>query len=132
LNGGIPMIPNVGFCFVDVRDVVDLHVKAMEIPEAGGQRFIASTSYKMWADIAALLRQRLGEKAGKVPTWRAPDFLVWLMGLVSTPGQMISSRLGKTHVFDSTKAQTMLGWKPRPVDDTIIECAESAIKAGLA
>ena len=35
MNGRAPGIPNLGFCFVDVRDVADLHLRAMLRPEAG-------------------------------------------------------------------------------------------------
>ena len=41
LNGAMPGIPNLGFNYVDVRDVADLHLRAMLSPAAVGQRFIA-------------------------------------------------------------------------------------------
>ena len=37
----MPAVPQLGFTFVDVRDVADLHIRAMTDPAAGGQRFIA-------------------------------------------------------------------------------------------
>jgi nucleoside-diphosphate-sugar epimerase len=37
----------IGFEIVDVRDLVDLHIRAMTDPEAAGQRYIASSGY-MW------------------------------------------------------------------------------------
>ena len=36
MNGRAPGIPNLGFCFVDVRDVAELHMLAMLRPEGGG------------------------------------------------------------------------------------------------
>jgi hypothetical protein len=40
LNGKTPGLPRIGFSFVDVRDVADCHVRAMELPEAAGERLI--------------------------------------------------------------------------------------------
>jgi dihydroflavonol-4-reductase len=39
MNGRAPGIPNLGFCFVDVRDVAELHMLAMLRPEGGGGAF---------------------------------------------------------------------------------------------
>src|SRR6185312_11485308 len=43
---GMPGVPRVGFSIVDVRDVADLHVKAMRTPEAGGERFVAVADFR--------------------------------------------------------------------------------------
>ena len=37
LSGKVPGLPRLGFCFVDVRDVADLHIRAMTAPEADGR-----------------------------------------------------------------------------------------------
>ena len=57
---GMPGTPRIGFSVVDVRDVADLHVRAMTAPEAGGERFIAVARFQWMADVAAVLRDRLG------------------------------------------------------------------------
>ena len=75
LSGKIPGLPRLGFNIVDVRDVADLHIRAMTAPEAAGQRFIAAGDFAWMADLAALLRARLGDGAAKVPTRKAPDLL---------------------------------------------------------
>src|SRR6202034_3196431 len=67
LSGKIPGLPRLGFNIVDVRDVADLHVRAMTDPAAAGQRFIASGEWAWMADLAAILRARLGAQAAKVP-----------------------------------------------------------------
>ena len=67
LSGKVPGLPRLGFNIVDVRDVADLHVRAMTDPAAAGQRFIASGDYAWMADLAAILRARLGTEAAKVP-----------------------------------------------------------------
>jgi hypothetical protein len=41
------------------------------------------------------------------------------------------SSLGKRTEYQTTKAQDVLGWSPRPIEDTIAETAESLIDHGL-
>src|SRR5438067_9041978 len=81
LLDGPPAIPRLGFTFVDVRDVADLHIRAMTDPGAGGERFLATDEFLWIADVASILRERLGDRAGKVPTRVAPNLVVRAMSL---------------------------------------------------
>ena len=132
LNGKIPAIPRIGFSMVDVRDLVDLHLKAMTTPEASGQRFIGSSDFLWMADMAQLLRERLGTRAAKVPTWLAPDFMVRFAGLFDSDARQIAPSLGRKRRFSAAKAEKILGWHARPASEAIIDCAESLIRTGLA
>jgi nucleoside-diphosphate-sugar epimerase len=127
LSGMAPGIPRLGFNFVDVRDVADLHIRAMTAPEAAGQRFIAAGTFGWMADLAILLRARLGDAANKVPTRRVPDFLVRLAALVNKELRTAVPRLGQKRDFTSAKAQATLGWRPRPLEETVLDCARSLI-----
>src|SRR5580704_8484355 len=130
LSGRVPGLPRLGFCFVDVRDVVDLHLRAMTEPEAAGQRFIASGDFAWMGDIAALLRARLGPQASRVPTRKVPDLMVRLVGLFDKELGSVVPSLGQRRIFSSAKAQTMLGWRPRPLEESVLDCASSLIAAG--
>ena len=127
LSGTVPGIPRLGFNFVDVRDVADLHIRAMTAPEAAGQRFIAAGTFGWMADLAILLRARLGDAANKVPTRRVPDFLVRLAALFNKELRAAVPRLGQKRDFTSAKAQATLGWRPRPLEETVLDCARSLI-----
>jgi nucleoside-diphosphate-sugar epimerase len=131
LSGKVPGLPRLGFNIVDVRDVADLHVRAMTDPAAAGQRFIAAGEYAWMAELAALLRARLGKEAAKVPTGRAPDFLLRLVALFDRDLKAVTDGLGRKRTFSSAKARSLLGWTPRPMEDTILDCARSLIAAGL-
>lgn len=130
LTGKVPGLPRLGFNIVDVRDVADLHARAMTDPAAAGQRFIAAGDYAWMADIAAILKARLGAEAAKVPTARAPDFLLRLVALFDTDLKAVTADLGRKQTFSSAKAQRLLGWKPRPLEDTILDCARSLMAEG--
>jgi len=127
LLGGMPGVPRIGFSFVDVRDVADLEIRAMTAPEAGGERFVAVTTFQWMADIAAVLRSRMGEAAAKVPSRSIPDFVVRAMAIFDPSVRSITGQLGRKTELSSERARTRLGWSPRPIDETIVECAQSLL-----
>jgi dihydroflavonol-4-reductase len=129
---GAPGNPRLGFTFVDVRDVADLEIRAMTAPEAGGERFIAADRFLWMADIAAILRERLGDRAKKVPTRNIPNFVVRTMALFDPGIRSVVDGLGKRSELSSEKARSKLGWTPRPLEDAITETAESLIRHGAA
>jgi dihydroflavonol-4-reductase len=127
---GVPGAPKLGFSVVDVRDVADLEIRAMTAPEAGGERFIAATRFLWMAEIGAVLRERLGERAAKVPTRTLPNVLVRGMALFDPGIRSVVGGLGKRTDLSSEKAKSSLGWAPRPVEDTIAETGDSLIRQG--
>jgi dihydroflavonol-4-reductase len=127
LLSGMPAAPRIGFTFVDVRDVADLHLRAMTDPAARGERFIATDQWLWTADVAAILRERLGDAASKVPTRVAPDFLVRLMARFDGSIRSIVGDLGKQSWVSSDKARTTLGWTTRPVASSIEDTARSLL-----
>jgi nucleoside-diphosphate-sugar epimerase len=128
---GIPGTPRLGFNFVDVRDVADLEIRAMTAPGAGGQRFIAVTKFLWMSETGEILRDRLGDAASKVPTRTIPDLLVRGMALFDGGIRSIVGTLGKRTDLSSEKARSMLGWSPRPIEDTIAETGQSLIEHGV-
>jgi dihydroflavonol-4-reductase len=131
LLAGMPGLPRLGFSFVDVRDVADLHVRAMTAPEAGGERFLGTGPFLWMADVAEILRDRLGPSAAKVPTRKVPNFVVRAMARFDPGLRSVVGDLGRQRVFSSEKARTKLDWSPRPIEETIVDCAESLMRVGV-
>jgi dihydroflavonol-4-reductase len=127
LSGRVPGLPRLGFSFVDVRDVADLHIRAMTAPEAAGQRFIAAGDFAWIAEVVAILKAGLGEGAAKVPTRRVPDLVLRLAALFDKSLAGVAPRLGERRTFSSAKAERVLGWRPRPLQETVLDCARSLI-----
>jgi nucleoside-diphosphate-sugar epimerase len=127
LLGGMPATPRLGFTFVDVRDVADLHIRAMTAAGAGGERFIATDRWLWMGEVAAILRERLGDAGKKVPTRVAPDLLIRALALFDGSIRSIVSDLGRRSWYSSEKARTTLGWETRPVEDSIEDCARSLL-----
>lgn len=132
LAGKMPFCPRLFFGVVDVRDVADLHLRAMTSPAAKGERFLATAGdFLSMLDVARVLRARLGEAAGKVPTRELPGWLVRLLAVAVPALRGTLPELGKEKNGSSDKARQRLGWSPRPADEAIVATAESLRRLGL-
>src|SRR5262249_6529883 len=98
--------------------------------EAMGERFIAAGDFAWIADLAALLRARLGDAASKVPTRTVPDLLVRLAALFDKSLASVAPRLGQRAAFTSAKAQKVLGWRPRSWDAAALDCPRTLFPPG--
>ncbi|MFI6094578.1 NAD-dependent epimerase/dehydratase family protein [Lentzea sp. NPDC051213] len=127
LLDGMPGTPRVGLNIVDVRDVADLHIRAMTAPEAAGERFIAVSEFMWMADVARTLRQHFGERASRVPRRTLPDFLLKALSLVVKEIRPLVPMLGRQYTLSHEKASRVLGWQPRPAVTAIVDCAESLL-----
>jgi nucleoside-diphosphate-sugar epimerase len=132
MDGGIPGCPRVWFGIVDVRDVADLHIRAMTHPAARGERFLgAAGDFMSMLEIAKVLKSRMGASAKKVPTWELPNWLVRLGAFRDPAVRLILPELGKVKNGTSEKAKRTLGWTPRSREEAIIATAESLVRLGL-
>jgi dihydroflavonol-4-reductase len=129
---GQPGCVNVNSCCVDVRDVADLHLRAMTDPGAKGERFLATVGDSMWmVEVAQLLRQRLGAAADKVSTRVWPDEQVRLAGESNAQLRSVVPLLNYDMSASGKKAEKLLGWTSRSREEAIIATAESLIRLGL-
>lgn len=131
LEGSLPGMPRLGFPLVDVRDIADLHVRALTHPAAAGQRYIGAGPFLWFTEIAQVLRERLGPKARHVPTRTVPDFMVRLLANFDPVTKSVTFELGRERRVSSRKAQEQLGWTMRPVEDSIVATAETLLSQGL-
>jgi len=127
LDGKPPALPRLGFWIVDVRDLADLHIRAMTASSAAGQRFIAAGDYMWMEDIARTLRNELGEAGAKTPTRRLPDFVVRLLLPFAANLRSLAPLLGRRFPLTSDKARQTLGFRPRPAAITVVDCARSLL-----
>ncbi|TFW16698.1 SDR family oxidoreductase [Duganella callida] len=129
---GMPGCPKVNTCVVDVRDVADLHLRAMRDPAAKGERFLATAGDSLWMiDIARVLREHLGAAAGRVPTRTLPNWMVRLAALRNPALRGMVPLLGVNLNASGDKARRVLGWSPRSREEAILASADSLIRLGL-
>ena len=131
LDGSMRACPDIGFGVVDVRDVADLHLRALKAPNMAGERFIASGRFMKLREIAAVLRAELGEQAHRVPTRNVPDWLVRVAARFNPLARAVVSELGSVRNQDASHAKAVLGWATRPVEQSIADTARSLIELGI-
>ena len=82
------------------------------------------------AEIASILRDRLGDQAAKVPTRVAPNLLIKAVAIFDPSVRSFTGDLGRRIEFSNQRARD-LGWSPRPVEDSIVETARSLQEHGI-
>jgi nucleoside-diphosphate-sugar epimerase len=132
MDGAMPGCPKLVFGVVDVRDVADLHIRAMTHPAAKGERFLAvAGDFMSIIEIAKVLKSRMGAAAKPVPTLQLPNWLVRLAALRDPAVKQILPELGKTKNATNEKPRRLLGWTPRSNEDSVVATAESLVRLGL-
>ncbi|MGA2095488.1 MAG: aldehyde reductase [Candidatus Acidiferrum sp.] len=132
MDGAVPGCPQIYFGLVDVRDVADMHLRAMTHPAAKGERFLAVAGDFMSAlEIANVLKTRMGHLAKRVPTRQLPNWLVRVAAMRDPAIKLILPELGKRKNATNEKAKRVLGWAPRSSEDSIVASAESLARLGL-
>lgn len=132
LDGSIKAVPNLYMNIIDVRDVADLHLRAMTNPEANGQRFLALAGGKMsLPEIAIYLKSKIPEATKNTSTKKLPDWIVKFGGRFSPKLKNVASMLKTNRNTSNEKARLILGWKPIATnEEAIVAAVESMIKYG--
>lgn len=131
MDGSMKAIPNISLGIVDVRDVADLHLRAMTNPMAKGQRFLALAGGTMsLLEIAKFLKDRLPEFTRKTSIKSLADWKVRVAALFNKQAKGILPLVGIYRNASNEKARQMLGWQPRSNETAVLATAESLIKWG--
>lgn len=132
LTGKMAGCPKINSGFVDVRDVADLHVRAMTNSAANGERFIATAGESIWmVEVAKILKKNLGHTADKVSTKQVPNIMMRALAMKDPSVKATIPLLGRIMNVTSAKAIRMLGWAPRSREEAIVGTAESMIRLHL-
>lgn len=131
MDGSLPGLPRFGWPLADVRDIADLHCRAMLGERASGQRYIGAGPFYWMGDIARILRERVPQVAKRVPRRSLPSWLVRLSAVFDPVVRDRLFELGKSRPVSSEKAKRELGWSPRSNEDSIVATAESLLAEGV-
>jgi nucleoside-diphosphate-sugar epimerase len=132
MDGALPGCPQLYFGVVDVRDVADLHIRAMTHPAAKGERFLAvGGDFMSMLGIAKVLKSRMGASAKRVPTRQLPNWVVRLAAMRDPAVKLILPELGKIKNSTNEKAKRVLGWEPRSNEEALVATGESLVRLGL-
>jgi dihydroflavonol-4-reductase len=110
VTAGVEQMANLSFSVADVRDVADIHVRAMTHPAAADQRFIACSD------------------GSPITMARAAYILREWTGVETDNGSPV---VGEIIRPSNRKAKTILGFSPRPIEETLLATAGSLVRTGL-
>lgn len=129
LNGDLKRVVPQYFGVVDVRDAADAHLRAMTAPEAAGERIlvVADGPPQSFLGLATILRDGLGDAGEKVPTSEYTEDEIRRLAVSEPAFRDVLIHLGKRPRISNAKAKALLGWSPRPVDETILDTARSLL-----
>jgi len=132
LDGSLPGCPDLRYGAVDVRDVANLHLKAMTDPSARGERFLANGGdFLSVLQIAQTLKDGAGPVGRKVPTRALPNWFTRAIGLFDAEVNGVLPELGKYKNASNEKARRLLGWAPRSPREAVLATAQSLLELRL-
>ncbi|WP_353231024.1 aldehyde reductase [Novosphingobium sp.] len=131
LDGSLPGLPRFGWPLVDVRDIADLHLRALTAPVAAGKRYIGAGPFFWMSDIAQVLRRDLPGTGARAPKLRLPSWLVRHSARFDPVVRERLFELDKERPISAERARTELGWAPRSAAQSIVDTARSLIAEGL-
>lgn len=127
LQGKMPFLPRAWAGVVDVRDIADLHVRAMTDKSAAGERFLGTAGLMSLPEMAATLKQGLGAQARHVSTRTLPDWVVRVAARFDDNARQALPMIGRPHRATSAKAERVLGWTPRPKQEAVLAAGRSIL-----
>ena len=129
LDGTIPALPNLGISVIDVRDVAEMHIAALEKPESIGERYLATNTYVWFKDVAAMLQKAYPDRRIRIKI--LPDWLMRFLAQFGGPVRQIIEDIGNEKHYDGRKGEKLLGRPYRSVEEAVLSGAESVIRLGL-
>jgi nucleoside-diphosphate-sugar epimerase len=129
LQNATPALPSNGYSIIDVRDVADMHVAALERPEAIGQRYLATAEYTPFTKVADILREAYPDRT--IVKRTAPDWIIKLVAAFGGPARQIINDIGNEKIFDGRKGEALMGHPYIAARQSILETAESVDRLGI-
>jgi dihydroflavonol-4-reductase len=128
LRREVPGLTRTQLNLVDVRDVVEMIEKAMLTPEAAGKRFLANGASIPLQEFALILDRHFASRGYRVPTRVLPDWLIRFISIFVPKTKPVVDTLGWNYTISTEQARSVLGWQPRPYEETIVAMADSLIE----
>jgi dihydroflavonol-4-reductase len=128
IAGRVPVLPPSRSCVVDVRDLADLHVRAMLDPRAIGERFLAGAHELVsLLDVARILSESLGDAGSRLPTRELSREELFAAADEDPILRELARYIDHVPAIDNTKARTLLDWEPRDLRETIVDMGLSLV-----
>lgn len=129
LDGSMLAMPSNGFSVIDVRDVAAMHVAALQQPSSIGQRYLATSDYVPFPEVARILAEAYPDR--RITNKTVPDWIIKLLARFGGPTRQIINDIGNEKHFSREKGEALLGRPFISGQDAILASAESAIRLDL-
>ncbi|MEQ1902275.1 MAG: NAD-dependent epimerase/dehydratase family protein [Devosia sp.] len=129
LQNATPALPSNGFSIIDVRDVADMHVAALEHPESIGERYLSTAEYMPFPKVAQIIQELYPDR--KIVNRTVPDWIIRIVAMFGGPARQIINDIGNVKIFDGRKGEAMMGHKYISARQSISDTAESVERFGL-
>ena len=129
LDNSTPALPSNGFSIIDVRDVADMHIAALEDPASIGQRYLAPAENMPFPQVAKIVQELYPDR--KIVNRPVPDWIIRLVAMFGGPARQIINDIGNEKVFDGRKGEALIGHPYVTARQSIKDTAESVLRLGL-
>ncbi|MDR3474570.1 MAG: NAD-dependent epimerase/dehydratase family protein [Devosia sp.] len=129
MDGSTPAMPGNGFAVSDVRDIAEMHVRALETSAAIGQRYLSTGPYLPFPRVAAILREAY--PSAKVTMRTVPDWLIKILVRFNSPIRQIINDIGNEKHYDGRRGEALLGHAYRTPEEATLSAAASLVELGI-
>ncbi|SHH26883.1 dihydroflavonol-4-reductase [Cognatiyoonia sediminum] len=126
LRGKDPIVPDIGWNSVGVKDVAALHVKALQDDGSIGQRIMGVDRFVAFVELAEWIKADYPNR--RIATKVAPHALIKALGLFDPAVREITSQLGVVQKADNAKATELLGRELSDVKESVLETARYLVE----
>ena len=130
VSGKFPATPNFCWGIVDVRDVAEAHVIALENPKTSG-RYLCSHQALWMYQMVDILRPLFPQY--RLPKYRLPNWLMYIFAFFDKrlSFSFLRRNLGHMNQFDNRKIREEMALRFRPVEETLRDTCQSFIERGF-
>lgn len=107
MKGKDPMLPGFGFPSVDVRDVAEMHLRAVQRPETIGRRYLAAAGSMAMVDMGRTLKAAYPTR--RIATREAPAFLLRFLALFDPAIKAVLPKIGHLERVSNARAVSEMG-----------------------
>jgi dihydroflavonol-4-reductase len=125
-RGSIPKVPPTGFEVVDVRDVAEAHLAALERDDLVGQRVLLAAGYRSMKQIADAVQAAWPDR--QIPTQEMPRWLVHVFARFIPEMRTVERNLKVERRLDGRVGATLLSEGYRSPETAAVDGARSILQ----
>ena len=122
LRGRDPAVPRLNFPTVDVRDVAEMHLRALQRPETAGKRYLSVAGSVWMGDMARSLQAAYPQR--KIATRDAPVWLLRILALFDRDVRAILPGVGQTYPVSNARAVAEMDMTFRAPEQALLDAAD--------